>query len=92
MKKLKSFLIMHAGIILLSAGVYFFKIPNGFSTGGVSGIGTILGSLTPITSSSWIWLINTLLLILSFIVFGKETGFKTVYCKCMCEHRVFRCF
>lgn len=89
MKKLKSFLIMHTGIILLSAGVYFFKIPNGFSTGGVSGIGTILGNLTPITSSSWIWLINTLLLILSFIVFGKETGFKTVYCSMVYSALIF---
>lgn len=80
MEKFKSISIMHIGIILLSVGVYFFKIPNGFSTGGVTGIGTILGNLTPITSSSWIWLLNAALLILSFIFFGKETGFKTIYC------------
>lgn len=80
MGKFKSISIMHIGIILLSVGVYFFKIPNGFSTGGVTGIGTILGNLTPITSSSWIWLLNAALLILSFIFFGKETGFKTIYC------------
>lgn len=80
MEKFKSISIMHMGIILLSIGVYFFKIPNGFSTGGVTGIGTILGNLTPITSSSWIWLLNAALLILSFIFFGKETGFKTIYC------------
>lgn len=41
MEKIKSISIMHMGIILLSIGVYFFKIPNGFSTGGVTGIGTI---------------------------------------------------
>lgn len=80
MGKFKSISIMHLGIILLSIGVYFFKIPNGFSTGGVTGIGTILGNLTPITASSWIWLLNAALLILSFIFFGKATGFKTVYC------------
>ena len=42
----RQFVIMTLGTVLLTAGVYFFKIPNGFSTGGVSGIGTILGSIT----------------------------------------------
>ena len=37
----KDFLHMSLGCILLSFGVYFFKIPNGFATGGVTGIATI---------------------------------------------------
>ena len=76
MEKIKSISIMHMGIILLSIGVYFFKIPNGFSTGGVTGIGTILGNLTPITSSSWIWLLNAALLILSFIFLVRKQVLK----------------
>lgn len=79
-KTLKSLLFLHIGIVLLSTGVYFFKIPNGFSTGGVTGIGTILGKITPISSGIWIWVINILLLIVGFIVLGKKTGAKTVYC------------
>lgn len=83
MSKVKAFFMLHTGIILLSVGVYFFKIPNGFTTGGVTGIGTILGNLTPISSSAWIWILNIALLILSFIFFGKGTGAKTVYCSMM---------
>ena len=71
---------MHAGIILLAMGVYFFKIPNGFSTGGVTGIGTILAAVTPISAGLWIWILNISLLIVGFIFLGKETGSKTVYC------------
>ena len=52
MKKTKEFVIMFFGVTILSAGVYFFKIPNGFVTGGVSGIGTILGSLLPFFSAA----------------------------------------
>ena len=37
------------GTVLLTVGVYFFKIPNGFATGGVSGVGTLLGRVTPIS-------------------------------------------
>lgn len=76
----KRFLFMNLGCILLSIGVYFFKIPNGFTTGGVTGIGTILGKLTPITPAVWIWILNIALLILGFIFLGKSNGIKTVYC------------
>lgn len=80
MNKFKSFMTLNLGIVLLSIGVYFFKIPNGFSTGGVTGIGTILGQFTPITPGAWIWILNMSLLVLGFIFLGKETGIKTVYC------------
>ena len=80
MKKLKNFLLMTVGCILLAVGVYFFKIPNGFATGGVTGIGTILAKLTPISAGVWIWALNIVLLLLGFIFLGKGNGIKTVYC------------
>ena len=76
-----SYLLMTVGVIFLTVGVYFFKIPNGFVTGGVSGIGTVLGKAHPILSSAtWIAVINIFLLILGFIFVGKETGIRTTYC------------
>ena len=80
MSKLKQFIIMNLGCILLSVGVYFFKIPNGFATGGVTGIGTIFAAVTPISAGAWIWILNILLLILGFIFLGRDTGVRTVYC------------
>lgn len=80
MKKLKNFLLMTVGCVLLAVGVYFFKIPNGFATGGVTGIGTILAKLTPISAGVWIWALNIGLLLLGFIFLGKGNGIKTVYC------------
>lgn len=80
MKRFKEFIMMTLGSLLLAVGVYYFKIPNGFSTGGVTGIGTILGAITPITPAAWIWILNIGLLIVGFAFFGKGTGIKTVYC------------
>ena len=80
MKKVKEIFWLHVGIVLLSMGVYFFKIPNGFSTGGVTGIGTILGALSPISSGVWIWILNIGLLLVGFMFLGRATGLKTVYC------------
>lgn len=80
-KKIRDFLYINTGVILLSAGVYFFKIPNGFATGGVSGIGTILGKSAAVFSSAqWIFIINALLLLAGFVFLGRQTGVKTVYC------------
>ena len=79
--KIENFLLMNAGLALLSAGVYFFKMPNGFVTGGVSGIATLLGSLLPfLTPAAWMMVINVLLLFLGFLFLGRGTGIKTVYC------------
>lgn len=80
MKTFKNMIYITLGTILLTAGVYFFKIPNGFSTGGVSGIGTLLGKITPISPGEWITIVNVILLLLGFLFLGKETGIKTVYC------------
>ena len=84
LKTILSYLIMTGGVVLMTVGVYFFKIPNGFVTGGVSGIGTVLGKVAPILSTAtWITIINIVLLILGFIFVGKETGIKTAYCSLM---------
>ncbi len=78
--KIADFFRMTFGTILVAAGIYFFKIPNRFSTGGVSGIGTILGSFTAVSPATWILVLNIFLLILGFVFLGKATGAKTVYC------------
>ena len=79
-KKLNNFIFMNMGCILLSIGVYFFKIPNGFATGGVTGIGTILGKISPITPAVWIWILNIALLLLGFLFLGWKNSVRTIYC------------
>ena len=80
-KNLSELTVMTFGVLLLTMGVYFFKIPNGFSTGGVSGIGTILGALIPSLSAGiFISAINAALLFIGLLVFGREFGLKTVWC------------
>ena len=83
---LLNFLIMTVGVFFLTVGVYFFKIPNGFSTGGVSGIGTLLGAVIPIeaiTPGLLIAVINAVLLVVGLFVVGQDFGIKTVYCSLM---------
>lgn len=82
--KLTEALMLNLGVLLLSAGVYFFKIPNGFITGGVSGWSIILSKLFGGITPSWLlFIINLALLMMGFLVFGKQFGFKTAYCSTM---------
>ena len=80
---LTEFLLMTAGASLVAVGVYFFKFPNHFSIGGVSGLSILLGRLiaSPAVSTATINSVITLLfLVLGFLVLDRSFGFKTVYC------------
>ncbi len=74
-------LLLSAGAIITAMSVYFFKMPNGFSTGGFSGLSILLGKLIPsINTSTFVTVTNLLSLILGFIFLGFGMGWKTIYC------------
>lgn len=83
MNRLKNLILMTLGSALVAVGVYFFKFPNHFSMGGVSGLSILLGQLIPATIVTPGFLntaINVLYLILGFLILDKGFGLKTVYC------------
>ena len=80
---LKTYAWLTIGTLLVVTGVYFFKFPNNFSTGGVTGISIILGHLLPnpiLTPGTLVLIINTALLVVGFLFVSRDFGFKTVYC------------
>lgn len=80
-QNLKTFLLITFGTFIFAIGIYFFKFPNNFSTGGVSGISILLGRIFPSFSTAGImWIINIILLIVGFIILGRGFGVLTVYC------------
>ena len=83
--KVKQFLTEYAlltlGTALVAMGTYFFKFPNHFSTGGVTGLAVILSSIFPsISSSLFASVINVAFLLLGFGVLNRGFGVRTVYC------------
>ena len=76
----REWFMITVGILIMTVGIYFFKFPNHFSTGGVTGISIVLGHYVPsMTPATFVTVINVALLVLGFFVFGKEFGLKTVY-------------
>ena len=76
----KDFLLLNAGTLIVAFGVYFFKIPNNFSTGGVTGIAIVISKFLPwISTGSLVFLFNMLLLGVGFVFLSRKFGFTTVY-------------
>lgn len=85
----KNFGFMNFGILLMSIGIYFFKTPNKFATGGVSGLAIILNNIFPSVSQGIFMLaINAILLIIGIVVLGKECGIMTIYCSLMLSFQI----
>lgn len=77
---LKDYVMLTIGTLLIAIGVYFFKFPNHFSTGGVSGISIILAHYAPnLSAGAFVFIINMALLALGFAVFGRSFGMRTAY-------------
>ena len=82
--QIKYWSFLNLGILLMAVGIYFFKAPNGFATGGVSGMSIILANMFPIISqATYMMIINVLLLILGVILLGRECGALTIFCSLM---------
>ncbi len=77
---IKEYLLLIAGTVLMVLGIYFFKFPNHFSTGGVSGMAVILSHYIPgLSNGDFVMIINVFLLILGYIVLGKGFGGRTTF-------------
>lgn len=77
--RLKSFTILTVSTLIIAAGIYFFKFPNNFTFGGVTGLAVLLGKNSAISASDFTFIINMLLLLAGFLFFGRSFGLKTAY-------------
>lgn len=73
---------MTVGVVLYTLAWGCFVVPNGMSSGGVTGLCTILQMLTNgrITVGVSYAVINVFLLLGGFAILGKGFGLKTIFC------------
>ena len=80
----KELLIMTGGMAIAAAAVYYFLIPSKLVVGSITGLSIVIGNLMNaagigIKVSQVIVIINAILLVLAWLLIGKEFGAKTVY-------------
>ena len=66
-------------IWIMVVGIYFFKFPNNFAFGGVTGFASVISALTHWSASEFTNIVNTLLMVVGFLFLGRNFGIKTVY-------------
>lgn len=76
---MKEFTVITFATLIVSVAVFFFLIPSQVSVGSISGLAMILGNIIPLHISIITFILNGLLLIIGFLLIGKEFGAKTVY-------------
>ncbi len=77
-EKVKRYTVVLIGIFLLAFSFTIFQAPNNFASGGVSGLAVIIHKVLNINESSFIFIINMFLLLLSYQQFGKEATKNTI--------------
>lgn len=78
-ERIVSLLYVTVGAFLLAVSMQSVLEPNQIVAGGATGVSVILNHVTGIPSFIILYAINIPLLILCFILLGKEVGMKTIY-------------
>ena len=76
---IKDYLVITLGIFIAAVAVYFFLVPSGVTVGSASGFGVVLSYFIPLPLSVITFIINVVLLVIGFLVIGRDFGIKTVY-------------
>lgn len=75
----KDYAIITIGTLIITCAVYFFMIPSHVTVGSVSALAMVISNYLPLPVSVITLAMNIILLIVGFLLIGREFGAKTVY-------------
>jgi uncharacterized membrane-anchored protein YitT (DUF2179 family) len=80
----KELVIMTLGMAIAAAAVYYFMMPSKLVLGSISGLSIVITNVLnmvgiPVKMSWIVTSINAILLVLAWLLIGREFGAKTVY-------------
>lgn len=73
------YIVISVGVVLFVMAWTSFLLPNNMIDGGLTGASALLSMVTGVSVDIWYFSINTLLLILAWIILGRSFGIKTIY-------------
>ena len=75
----KDYLVITGGTAIVAAAVFFFMLPSHVSVGSATAVAMIVSNFIPVPVSIITFWINVVLLIMGFLLIGRDFGAKTVY-------------
>ena len=79
-RNILDWLVITVGVAIVSTAVFFFMMPLNITVGSGAALAMVLSNYIPLSVSIITMLINVFLLIVGFLLIGREFGAKTVYC------------
>ncbi len=76
---LKEYAVITLGTAIIAAAVYFFMLPSRVTVGSASALAMVIGNFVPFPVSAITLCLNVFLLLIGFLLIGREFGAKTVY-------------
>ena len=76
---LKDIVLMTVACVIIASAVFFFLVPSHAAVSSISGLAIVLVNFVPLSVSQLTMIMNGILLVIGYAVFGKEFGFKTAY-------------
>lgn len=78
-KKVKEFLLIAVGIVIIAAAMYFGMEPYNIAPGGVYGASVVISNVFDVQTGFISLILNALLFIIAFLTLGKSFGAKTLF-------------
>lgn len=76
----KEFLTINLGLLIVACAVFFFMLPSHVTVGSGAALAMVISNFIPMPVSLITLALNLFLLVLGFVLVGREFGAKTVYC------------
>ena len=78
-ERISEFLVITFATVVCGAAVFFFLVPSHLTVGSSSGLAIVISEIVHLPVSIVTFLLNTGLLLMGFLLIGREFGAKTVY-------------
>lgn len=77
--KIKDYIVITIGYIIIALAIKFFLAPNKIASGGITGVAIIVNNYTKVSIGMLTLVLNGILFIVAFSAIGGKFGARTVY-------------
>lgn len=79
MEKIRYFMTILFGTLVIAIGVYFFMTPNHIVCGSITGLAVVLIHFIPISLSAMTFFLNVICIVLAFLFIDRAFGMKIIF-------------
>ena len=78
-RTVREYIVITGGTAIVAAAVFFFMLPSHVSVGSATALAMVLSNFIPLPVSVITFIMNVFLLVIGFLLIGRDFGAKTVY-------------